>query len=426
MEPRLDNTVFISYRRKDYAWALHVFKDLRQHNYQVFIDWDGIAHGKFAEAIVDNVWSHAHFVVLLTPDALERCSNPADWLRREIELAIESKRNVVPLLFNGFSFEDKLAVERLQGALAPLRDYQALSIPADPAYFDTALVRLRKMLSGPVDVQIRDASAHAKLIAQQQHAAAAKELSRREWTTRLLRVGVLPAVAAAGYLAYAYWIPDSPPPVSDITGSWVMPADGSQYVFHQTKNEYEFTGTDKDGLTHVGKGSLHGNKLQHHYATTTKNRMGDCTGEVLTGAKQISGTCTTGSEYEAETMSHSIGDYTSGGWNIWSEGYIQTKHDFTASQGTLTVYARGEPALGVWPNMNVSIGGKRIGRTQVTAKDFAPYQFLFSTDTGTKLIAVEFDNDWQVSDKEDRNLLIDKITIVDSDQQPSPFLFQRN
>jgi hypothetical protein len=37
-------------------------------------------------------------LVLLTPSALERCGEPGDWLRSEIEVALDSKRNIVPRL----------------------------------------------------------------------------------------------------------------------------------------------------------------------------------------------------------------------------------------------------------------------------------------------------------------------------------------
>src|SRR3954451_19886919 len=94
---RIEKTVFISYRRADRWPALAVFKDLTQHGYDVFVDYDGIASGDFERAIVDNILARAHFLVLLTPHALERCEDATDWLRREIETAVESKRNVVPL-----------------------------------------------------------------------------------------------------------------------------------------------------------------------------------------------------------------------------------------------------------------------------------------------------------------------------------------
>src|SRR5215475_8149643 len=110
---RVEKTVFISYRRADRWPAVALFKDLTQHGYDAFIDYDGIASGDFERSIVDNIRARAHFVVLLTPAALMRCDDPADWLRREIETAIETKRNVVPLLLDGFTFAAPIAKQRL-------------------------------------------------------------------------------------------------------------------------------------------------------------------------------------------------------------------------------------------------------------------------------------------------------------------------
>jgi len=92
---RIEKTVFISYRRADEPWALAVFENLTQHGYDVFIDYDGIASGSFETAILENIKARAHFLVLLTPTALERCGDPKDWMRREIEAALDSQRNIV-------------------------------------------------------------------------------------------------------------------------------------------------------------------------------------------------------------------------------------------------------------------------------------------------------------------------------------------
>jgi len=35
---------------------------------------------------------------------VERCGDPADWLRREIETALATQRNTVPLMLEGFDF----------------------------------------------------------------------------------------------------------------------------------------------------------------------------------------------------------------------------------------------------------------------------------------------------------------------------------
>ena len=169
----IEKTVFISYRRVDRWPALAVFKDLTQHGYDVFIDYDGLASGDFNRAIVGNIRARAHFVIILTPTALSRCKDPADWMRREIEVALDAQRNIVPLLLNGFTFEAPLVVERLKGSLAPLRHYHALRVPEDSAYFDAAMDLLRsKYLAIALDAVTQPASAHAQQVAQEQQVAA--------------------------------------------------------------------------------------------------------------------------------------------------------------------------------------------------------------------------------------------------------------
>ena len=73
---RIEETVFLSYRRTNYYCALAIFQNLTQHGYDVFFDFTSIASGDFERVILENVTSRAHFVVLLTPSALERCSDP--------------------------------------------------------------------------------------------------------------------------------------------------------------------------------------------------------------------------------------------------------------------------------------------------------------------------------------------------------------
>src|SRR6516165_9581153 len=118
---RIEKTVFISYRRTDESWALAIFQDLTQHGYDVFIDYDGIASGSFETAILENIKARAHFLVLLTPTALERCGDPKDWMRREIEAALDSQRNIVPLILAGFDFGTPASLVSLLGNWRHLR-----------------------------------------------------------------------------------------------------------------------------------------------------------------------------------------------------------------------------------------------------------------------------------------------------------------
>lgn len=66
--------------------------------------------------------------------------------------------------------------------------------------------------------------------------------------------------------------------------------------------------------------------------------------------------------YEAENMVHSTGGSTTGGWNVWSNGYIATTHAFAGGATIITVNASGTVAAGaVAAHGRV---GRRHGRRQ--------------------------------------------------------------
>lgn len=146
---KIENTVFVSYRRSNFFVARSVYQDLQTSSYDVFLDYQSIDSGSFERIILTQISARAHFVVILTPTALERCINPNDWLRREIEHAIDTKRNIIPLMFDGFSFVQ--ASPYLTGKLALLSEYNAINIPQD--YFEEALLRLKqRFLNKPLDI----------------------------------------------------------------------------------------------------------------------------------------------------------------------------------------------------------------------------------------------------------------------------------
>jgi tetratricopeptide (TPR) repeat protein len=187
---RVEKTVFISYRRTNVPWALAIFQSLNHHGYDVFFDYNGIASGDFEKVILENIKSRAHFVVLLTPSALERCGDPTDWLRREIEPALSVQRNIVPLMLEGFNFSTPAIASQLTGTLALLKNYNALSVPAE--YFDEAMNRLRtKYLNVPLDAVLHPASASAQKAAKGEQFAAGsapvvqqQELTAQQWFER--------------------------------------------------------------------------------------------------------------------------------------------------------------------------------------------------------------------------------------------------
>ena len=168
---RIEKTVFISYRRATGAgWALAISQNLTHHGYDVFLDYRGIASGDFEQIILENIRARAHFLVLLTPSALKHINRPGDWLRREIETALEHRRNVVPLMLDGFDFTSRAIGTRLTGTLAPLKNYNGLTVPVE--YFDEAMHRLRtKHLNVAIEAILHPASVVARQAAIAQHAA---------------------------------------------------------------------------------------------------------------------------------------------------------------------------------------------------------------------------------------------------------------
>jgi tetratricopeptide (TPR) repeat protein len=184
---RIEKTVFISYRRTDEPWALAIFGDLTQHGYDVFIDYDGLASGKFESAIFENIRARVHFLVLLTPTALAPRSDTVDWMRREIEAAIDNERNIVPLMLEGFEFGAPAIAVHLTGKLATLKQYNALSIPK--GFFKPAMERLRdKFLNVSLDTVQHKASPDAQKVATEQKGKAAKALANEHNPERLQQV----------------------------------------------------------------------------------------------------------------------------------------------------------------------------------------------------------------------------------------------
>lgn len=174
---RIEKTIFISYRRKDISWALAVYQYLTHRRYDVFFDITNLAAGDFERVIVSNIKARAHFVLILTPDALERCDEPGDWLRREIETAMDENRNIIPLLFNGFSFSSSSVIAKLTGKLEDLDRFHGLEVPS--GYFIEAMDRLRKRyLNVPQDAVIHAIPTRVREVVKIEQVAAAKALEQ--------------------------------------------------------------------------------------------------------------------------------------------------------------------------------------------------------------------------------------------------------
>ncbi len=182
-------TVFISYRRDVASFiARAIFQDLRKRHYDVFMDVASIDSGNFEQIILNQVEARAHFLVILTPGTIERCAEPEDIMRREIEYAMDKQRNIVPLFVNEFSFKETESY--LTGKLAELHHFNGLTVPHD--YFDEAMERLRKRyLKQPTTGAVKPAPALEQPIVEKKIEEAAaqpvptvEQLSAEEYFSR--------------------------------------------------------------------------------------------------------------------------------------------------------------------------------------------------------------------------------------------------
>jgi len=133
--------VFISYRRDRGVEAARLIANaLKEHRLRTFLDVDELGAGHFDEALLETITNTPSFVVLLTPQALDR-ADEQDWLRQEISQAIKVDRNVVPIMWPEFGFPEP---QTLPEDIRALRTYQGVSYSYE--FFDAMINRLLRYL----------------------------------------------------------------------------------------------------------------------------------------------------------------------------------------------------------------------------------------------------------------------------------------
>jgi hypothetical protein len=94
--------IFISYRRSDGTNIARLFKsEFEKRGYRAFLDFDDLADGKFDKKIENAILDAPIFLMILTNDYFARCNDKDDWVRREIECALENEKVIVPVNYDG-------------------------------------------------------------------------------------------------------------------------------------------------------------------------------------------------------------------------------------------------------------------------------------------------------------------------------------
>lgn len=141
--------IFVSYRRTAYDTANLIAEKLRHAGYKVFFDVDTLTSGKFNEQLLEVIANCKDFILVLPENALERCNQSDDWIRREVMCALEHHKNIVPVMLDGFSWPDVMPE-----GMEELRDYQAITA-INREFFDMAVERLKGYLKSKPSVPLK-------------------------------------------------------------------------------------------------------------------------------------------------------------------------------------------------------------------------------------------------------------------------------
>lgn len=166
--------IFISYRRDSFHQANLISTRLQALGYRVFIDVEALNSGKFNEQLLSVIKGCKDVLVVLPPNALDRCVDEDDWVRREIICAMDNHKNIIPVMLAGFKWPDPMPK-----GLEELNMYQAIA-PMPDVYFDMQVQKLQGYLKS---------KAHIK--------------TKRRWITGLsIAAAVIAALLIIGHLTY--------------------------------------------------------------------------------------------------------------------------------------------------------------------------------------------------------------------------------
>ena len=127
-------SIFIANSRKDNPWALAIYRELAKHGYRVFFDYLGAPSNDFQTTIRQGIESSSHFIVLLSDSTLSSA-----FIQAEIEWALRSRKNFVPILIEGFQYRR----EALPDPIAQLAAYNSIRFTAGTFERDVERLRLR-------------------------------------------------------------------------------------------------------------------------------------------------------------------------------------------------------------------------------------------------------------------------------------------
>lgn len=90
-------SVFISYRRDGGKAAAESIYQALCDEYNIFLDTESLRNGCFDSTIIEHIKNCSDFILIITETVFNRCAEPDDWIFHEAKIALQEKKNIIPV-----------------------------------------------------------------------------------------------------------------------------------------------------------------------------------------------------------------------------------------------------------------------------------------------------------------------------------------
>jgi hypothetical protein len=137
--------------------------------YSVFYDIESMRSGAFNNQIYSAIDQCEDVLLVLPPNGLDRCADEGDWVRKEIEYALNIGKNIIPLLMNGFQFPNDMPA-----SIAPVAMREGVLV--DSHYFDAVINRICTLMAskphGPSEKESEELKNGVRFLSRKMYAQA--------------------------------------------------------------------------------------------------------------------------------------------------------------------------------------------------------------------------------------------------------------
>ena len=147
---------FISYRRSTGFFPAKMIRDrLNQLGISCFLDLDESSAGKFNIRLLDAIRQCKCFILVLTKGSLDECIDEQDWITKEVEIALDNDKIIIPVRFDDFTWPAHLEHE-LPESIRELEMTDSVAMTSD--YFDAEISKLISFMNGAAKSELSEIS----------------------------------------------------------------------------------------------------------------------------------------------------------------------------------------------------------------------------------------------------------------------------